>query len=181
MKQMDKADFTLKLHPRTGDWWMAKGPGPAHGPGHYPSVSVDYDHGGEFTFKIAKTSGITFATDKPFTAKSGQASPGDFDAQFGVVGAGTGTLVVTDANADQSGGKYVGADYPYELHFSNGKTLDPIIRNGGCCQPTDQSALIYYAVGVIALLALLALFIRPMLARRSANSVDSTMKDRDQL
>lgn len=162
----DKASLKLKYDNQSKAWMMAKDTGPDEGPGHYPKVKVDYGNQGEFTFVIHNPKGVTFAAKDPFVAKAGKTNPADFADQFSVSGGGTNTLTVKDANANKNGGPYAGGDYQYELHFSNGSTLDPIVSNGGCCMAKSQTNLIYFGLGAVALLALFVLVIRPWLAKR---------------
>lgn len=180
MKQMDKADFKLNWSDQNGNWRMSKDQGMGQGPGHYPSANVAFDHDGQFTFVINSPKNVTFAASDAFKPKAGKTMPTDFSDQFTVAGQGTNTLTVTDANAIKGGGKYTGGDYHYELHFSNGSTLDPIISNGGCCSSRAQSSLVYYALGIVALAALIVLFVRPMMARRSRPAVDPAVKNSDE-
>lgn len=179
MKVMDKATMKLRFDSKSGDWEMSKDQGHPRKKGNYPKVPIDYNHGGILTFKIHNSDGITFAKDNPFFPKVLPTQPGDFGDQFQIVGGGTDTLIVTDSNANPNGGAYAGGDYHYELHFSDGSTLDPIIKNGGCCQPNSSSNLAFYSLGAVALLLVLALVIRPLLARRTTTSTDSAPKDRD--
>lgn len=168
MKSTDKAILKLNYDSNGKEWKMAKDSGMAQGPGHYPKVDVKYDNLGEFTFVIQNPKGLTFAATDPFVPKAGKSNPADFAAQFEITGAGTGTLVVKDHNANPKGSAYAGGDYHYELHFSNGTTLDPIVTNGGCCSSggSGQNSLIYFGLGAVALLALFILVVRPLLARR---------------
>lgn len=172
-KEKTKSDLKLSFNSKK-EWWMAKDMDTARGPGNYPKLKVDEDEVGEFTFTIHQPKeGITFAQTDAFVPKAG-ANPPDFADQFTVTGEGTNRLIVTDANANKGNSlQYPGGEYVYELRFSNGTTLDPIITNGGCCQSGNY--MVYYALGGVALIALFILVIRPMLARRSSPA----MRDRD--
>jgi hypothetical protein len=179
MKQQDKADLKLNFDSHKSEWRMAKDDGMSKGPDDYPKLKVEKDHEGQFTFVIQNPKGIKFAATDPFAPKAGKANPGDFGDQFAVSGHGTDTLVVKDANANKDGGQYAGGDYHYELRFSEGAPLDPIITNGGCCN-NIQGNLVYFGLGAVALLALIVLVVRPMMAKRSPMPPHDAMKDRDQ-
>ena len=181
MKTTDPADLQLNwVGGPNGYWRMSKDMGMGQGPGHYPPIKVAYDHEGQFTFVINSPKDVTFAASGAFQAKALKTMPKDFGDQFTVKGEGTNTLTVTDANANKGGGHYTGGDYHYELHFSNGTTLDPIISNGGCCSSQAQSSLVYYALGFVALAALIVLFVRPMMARRARSAIDPAVKNSDE-
>lgn len=137
------------------EWRLSVNGGMAQGPGHYPSVSVGTGNDADLTFQILNTSNITFAQQNPFLAQAGSSKPTGLDSQFTVTGQGTQKLTVHDSN--QTSG-----DYYYVLNFSDGSTLDPIIKNGGCCGFANSligtsTGLI---VGGIILLAILALVVR---------------------
>lgn len=171
MKTQDKATLKLNFNDKN-EWWMAKGMEPAKGPNDYPKLKVDFDHEGLFTFRIQNPQDVTFATTDPFVPKSAKNTLTDFHDQFTFEGQGTRTLTVKDANASKNGGPYAGGDYHYELRFSDGTTLDPIITNTGCCRAMSESNLVFYSLGAVALLALIILIVRPILARRSAGRLD---------
>lgn len=182
MKSKNADTMKLNWDADHGYWRMAKNMGTGQDPAHYPKLKVDYDNEGQFTFVIQNgPPGVTFATQNPFGEKTGKMASKDFNEQFIVSPSTDGkTLVVTDLNATKGGGKYDGKHYAYELHFSSGPSVDPIITNGGCCggsaPPIQNNNLAYYAVGAVALLAILWLVLRPMLNRNSA----PVMKDIDQ-
>lgn len=164
----DKADLKLSLSFQGGQsqWLMAKDQDYPKGPGQYPGLSVRYNDTGEFTFNILTQTGVKFASTNPFTPKADKPNPPDFADQFTVTGHGTTKLVVKVANANKAGGPYGGGEYHYALNFSNGSTLDPIITNGGCCRNFNTNHLVYYALGAVALLVLIILIVRPMMAKR---------------
>lgn len=170
--------LNAKLRGDKQEWWMAKGMGTAHGPGDYPKLSVNFDNSGEFTFQIHNPSAVTFAATDAFGPKAQKANPNDFGDQFTVSGEGTKTLVVKDANSNKGGGHYKGGDYNYQLRFSDGSTLDPIISNGGCC--VNKSSYVWYAIGAVAIVALLVLLLKPMLVKsRPAQSKQSNARPGD--
>lgn len=175
MKQQNKADLKLSYDTNHGEWRMAKDGGMAHGPSDYPTLKVDYDYDGQFIFKIQHPQGVKFANNDAFVPKAGKTNPSDFAQQFTVDGQGTDTLTVNVANANKQGGSYDGGNYNFELHFAGKPALDPIITNGGCCHTVTHNYLAFYALGAVALIALFVLVFRPMLARRSSDS----LKDRD--
>jgi len=150
------------------EWWMAQGNNTARGPGNYPTLTVSSDDTGEFTFTVLYPAGVTFARTNAFGPKAGAQNPPDFWDQFTVSPGGTKSLVVKDANANKAGGPYAGGDYYYELHFSDGSTLDPVITNGGCCRTiSTHYSIAYLAIGVVALVAIWVLLVRPMMARNT--------------
>jgi hypothetical protein len=150
-------------------WMVARNMEMARGPGSYPSLEVEYNHVGVFTFLVQSPEGMTFAAHNPFVPKLGKPNPPDFADQFVVTGAGTNMLVVRSANANQAGGQYNGGTYHYELRFSNGSKLDPIITNNGCCRGFMLSNYLEpMAVGIALLIAAYFFFIRPWRMRRAA-------------
>lgn len=163
MKSTDKADFTLTPGAKGGPWMMAKDNGNPQGPAKYPSASVAYGNDGHFTFALKDAANVTFAANDPFTQKSGAGQPNDFKHQFSVTGGGTTTLVVTDQNTKQGGGKYTGGSYSYQLNLSNGQSVDPIIVNGGCCnaKPSSTAYLILAAVALAVVVVLAMKFLKP--------------------
>ena len=149
-------------------WMMAKNMETARGPGNYPTLEVQYDHVGLFTFVVQSPPGVTFAAHNPFVAKIGKPNPPDFADQFQVSGAGTNMLVVKSLNANKAGGPYAGGTYHYELRFSDGSKIDPIITNNGCCRSVSGGdggflaffsepagiAVLLLSIAVIALVAM---------------------------
>ncbi|MEO7654219.1 MAG: hypothetical protein ABIS23_00865 [Sphingomicrobium sp.] len=159
----------LKLTYKDSKWRMAKGMENAKGKGEYPVLEVKKDHVGKFTFKINDQDNVTFA-DVPFAPMAGANNPTDFAGQFTVKKESPKKIVVDVLNATPGDpeAEYLGGTYTYELRFDGATTLDPIITNGGCCRTTMQSDMAFLAVGAVALLALIFLVVRPMLARRAA-------------
>lgn len=166
----DSATFKINWDPQNREWRMAKDMGTARGPGDYPAMTVDYNHDGQLTFDLQNApAGVTFAQTAPFAPKSGSPPKADFWDQFRIVsGQGERVLVVHDANAKKTGGAYAGGDYEYELRFSNTSVkLDPIIKNGGCCQGQFQHQTALF-IGIGVALAVLAFFLyRRFRANRS--------------
>jgi hypothetical protein len=163
-------DDLMKLNFDSGGrkWMMAKNMETARGPGNYPSLEVKYDHLGVFTFVVQNPDTVTFAAHNPFVPKIGKPNPPDFADQFEVSGAGTKMLVVKSLNANKAGGPYNGGTYHYELRFSDGSKLDPIITNNGCCRSVSDGgggflsflsepagiAILLLSIAVIALVAM---------------------------
>jgi len=172
MKSWNKDTIRLSYAEDNGGWWMAKGQGNAKPKNDYPKLKVDFDKSGEFTFVIQNANGTKFAKDA-FVPKGN--NPSDFGSQFTVTGQGTETLKVMVKNEDPTNPtkKYDGGNYTYALQFTDKPPLDPIITNGGCCR-ANQTSIVYYSLGAVALVALVVLVIRPMLARSGG-----AMKDRD--
>jgi len=166
---MDAKTMKLTYIAPQNEWRMAVGQGTAKGPGHYDKIKIDHNDTGELTFQIINSQNVNFANDGAFVEKPNQPSKADFAKQFSVLpgGAGTQKLVVKDANSNGDGTPYAGGDYHYELHFSNGTTLDPVITNGGCCQAAPMGYLTFLAIGLVALAALYVLLVRPMMARNT--------------
>lgn len=164
--QPNKETLRISYDKQNKEWRMGAGMGHAQPPANYPKLSVEYNNQGEFKFLIVNPKDAVFAKQDPFVAKPTKSSPNDFKKQFTVTGGGTDQLMVKVANSNGDGTPYAGGDYHYELRFEGGlPALDPTISNGGCCQDKSSSALLI-TVGVIALLALAYLVIRPMLAKR---------------
>lgn len=150
---MTQATPNMKLNYKDGVWWMAKNNDMAKGPGAYPKIEVPYGQPGVLTFTIQTPNNVNFAETEPFAPKTGKQNPTDFKDQLTVAsGNGKNTLVVKDANANKNGGKYAGGDYHYELRFSNGTKLDPIISNGGCCNNLLSTSFLIAAGVAVALL-----------------------------
>lgn len=166
---MQTQSGTIKLTHKDNAWTMDIGQG-LQGPDHYPALSVPYDQTADFSFQIVGSPGVTFAATDPFQAKSNGNGKSDFKDQFDVSQGGERTLTVSDKNGQKLKKPYKGGDYYYELHFSDGSTLDPVITNGGCCNAVGaQSYLPYLAIGVVALAVLYVLLVRPMMAKRDNN------------
>lgn len=161
-----KQNIKLKYDAMSQSWSMDDGNGGFKSGPDYPKLEVAHGHVGVFTYKIQDSGGgIVFDQSNPFTPKAG--NPADFAAQFTVLGHGTRTLTVIDANANSNGGEYGGGTYTYALNFNSVKSLDPIITNMGCCRAfTGADAVTYALVGAGAM-ALLALGLRQWRARRS--------------
>ena len=169
MQNVNSETMRLNYVPSKKEWRMAKGMGTAQGPGHYPSLKVDEDHSGKFTFVIQNPDNVTFATRDPFVPKKGKTNPGDFKHQFVPSPGGSKTLVVEVRNTNANGGEYEGGTYEYELRFSNNTTLDPIVTNMGCCRirqsDPDPSPTPYYAAGAVAVIAVTAAVAYKLLRR----------------
>lgn len=187
LMKVESETMRLSFDKQANEWRMAKGMQPAQGPANYPKLEVKYGDTGEFSFVILNPKDVKFAATDPFAPKGGMPNKNDFKDQFAVTPSADGrTLTVKDANSNKAGGKYDGGDYHYELRFSDGSTLDPIITNGGCCNTlagggstsTSSSSLTVasYAVGAAAIL-LLAVYLVRSFSRRNA----ATAQDRDSI
>lgn len=154
---MDTNDDTMKINrdPRGGPWLMAKNMGMAQGPGNYPELVVERGNDGLFTFLIQTRDNVTFGKD-PFVPKANPTSPSDFHSQLKPIQGGEGYkyLIVKDYNSSPQGGTY-----HYQLQFSNGTTLDPIITNNGCCRAFYETDA-FLVTGGIMMLALFAYLVR---------------------
>ena len=157
----------VRYDSQAGHWKMGEQE-PLSGPSNYPKLKADADHVGLYKFQIVGSGGVTFDQATPFLPKG--TNPPDFNRQFIVAdGNGTRKLVVLDLNSGEAGEEYEGGEYVYQLKFSNGTMLDPIITNGGCCQSKLYDNTAFLAIGSIALLALAYLILKPLLARRRAH------------
>lgn len=156
-------DIKLSYDAQHKEWRMALNQGMAQGPGQYPTVDVPYNQTADLTFQILNPQGVTFAATDPFGAKPVNNGKKDFKDQFTVSAGGGRTLTVTDHNGQKLKQKYLGGDYHYALHFSDGTTLDPVITNGGCCSEKGFSlnSTAYLAIGILALVVIWVLFLRP--------------------
>lgn len=119
-----KADLSQD---KQGQWWMTY-EGQTYGPGHYPEISVGYGQYGDFT--MTKKKGSDFDSAAPLSVAKGNAKPAGNGLynQVSVTGVSATVLTFHDKNTEKT-------DLNYVLHFKDGSTLDPIIKNGGgCCQ-----------------------------------------------
>ena len=159
--KIDDDIVKLNFDARGQKWMMAKNMGTAQGPGNYPGLEVEKGNTGEFTFWIQNPDDVTFA-DPAFVPKTGKTNPGDFNSQLKIVDGGPGHnfMVIESKNSTKQGGVY-----HYELRFSNGKELDPIITNNGCCRPFYQSHEFLVTGGVLTL-ALFGYLLRRLVNER---------------
>jgi hypothetical protein len=148
----------------TIEWRIAVGAGMAQGPGHYPAVSIDQNQQGLLTFTVVNTNTVNFDPNTPFTVQPATTSPtAVVGNQFTVTG-GKGTQTMTVADTNQNAG-----DFYYALHMSNGDTVDPIIKNGGCCTGVNQDFLsspLGIALEIAAVVLIIALIIWKVTASR---------------
>ena len=126
------------------------------GPNNYPKIDVPKGPSDvPFKFQITGpgTQGITFGSDPIWVAADdgSGASPkeaGVHSQITSVSGGGTKSLTFTDLNSEK-------VTLTYQLNFSDGSTLDPIINNGG-----GEDGLAAYALliglAVFAVIAFLA-------------------------
>jgi hypothetical protein len=154
-------------------WEMSLDNGTPQGPGHYPTAHVTKGDQAHFTVTIVNPQGIGFtpvgSTSGPIFIQPGSAKPtGGIDAQITDVtvkdnGSDKGAMLTfTDTNKKKG-------DLTYVLNFQGAPQLDPIVDNGG---PGLKSQLVWYAVGAIAVAALLYLLLKPMLVRRRVSPAD---------
>lgn len=115
-------------------WQMSLNGGSAQGPNGYPEVSVKAKDTDTITFTIQHPGAIKFADTNAFCAQAGTSKPTTCGGPFTFTGAGTTQLVVKDANNEA-----LPTSYTYVLNFKNAKPLDPIIKNGGCCNGVTQT------------------------------------------
>ena len=163
----------VKFDTGANEWSMRKGGGPWQLPPNYPTLEVDENEVGLFTFEIVATNDATFAADA-FSEKPGVNPPkADFPDQFLEFPMGPKKLIVVDTNEAKGGGHYSGGTYEYQLNFVGKKPLDPIITNNGCCQLFSNSELISYSLAAVSMLLLIMLVVRPWLARRAAGPPSS--------
>jgi hypothetical protein len=141
-------------------WEMSLNNGSKQGPGHYPNIDVNSTTGNTITFTIVNPNGIEFATPYPIYVRAGTAKPGTtVDPQFTYsVGPDThnnpnAVLTLTDSN--QTAGPY-----NYVLNFQDAGQLDPIINNGGPGRVESTYSTVWYAVGIVAIIAVVVLALR---------------------
>jgi len=137
-------------------WQMSMNGGPAQGP-PYPDIPVAAGSSGVVVFTIRSNPGsnITFGT-APISIQAGSGKPNSgVDAQFVPTVNPSTVLTLTDTNQTKG-------PYGYVLNFNNAKQLDPIIDNGGGGPGKMNYDAIWYAVGALALLIVIALVLRPM-------------------
>jgi hypothetical protein len=149
-------------------WQMSLNGGAAGGPNNYPHVPVDQTTGPTIVYTIRNPGVITFDPGNPISVQAGSAKPaGGVDQQFTWTlsadpqGHQNTVLTLNDSNLTKG-------PYSYVMNFVNAKQLDPIIDNSG--PHVAQSTLLYYAIGGVALIAIIALFIRAMQRRASSRS-----------
>ena len=150
----------IDLTQQNGQWWMTYD-GHSYGPGTYPAISVGNGQYADFTFTIK--SGSDFDLSGPVSVAKGNAKPSGNGLynQVAVTSIQPTVLQFHDKNSEKT-------DLNYVLHFKDGSTLDPIIKNGGgCCQVSysttgtvtlsSTSFIAYlalaFAVGVVVALA----------------------------
>lgn len=115
-----------------GQWSMTY-KGLTYGPGHYPPISVGVGQYADFSFTIRK--GADFDTSNPVSVAKGNAKPSGNGLynQVAVTDLQPKVLKFHDKNTEKT-------DLNYVLHFKDGSTLDPIIKNGGgCCQVASSA------------------------------------------
>lgn len=143
-----------------GPWMMAKNMETAQGPGNYPELVVTKGNTGEFTFLIQNPKNVTFAAD-PFVQK-GTKSPAEFKDQLKVTDGGAGKDYMVVKSKNSINGKKV---FEYELHFSDGTKLDPIITNNGCCRPFYETDAFLVSGGILVL-AFFAFLVKRLVRER---------------
>lgn len=128
------------------------------GPGHYPEAKVKEKYGGNFQITIADADNVTFSND-PIWIQTGTAKPNHrvVDSQIdpsSIKGQNGKVLTFHDFN---SGPKLT---LTYQLNFSDGTTLDPIIQNGGGTIPKSIFGDYAVLLGAVLMGALVALVVR---------------------
>lgn len=167
-------EVSLTYDAASKSWAMSAGNSGKKSPKDFAPIKVDYGYEGRIIFTITDSPReVTFADKDPMFAApvtDPPSKPTGLDPQFTIQSNSTPTkLVVRDLNGvpGQNHQGYAGGDYNYVLNFNNAAPIDPIISNSGCCQPMGGDSIVYYALGGVALLALLVLVLRPILARRN--------------
>jgi hypothetical protein len=149
-----------------GPWHMSTSPTKTpKGKDKYDKIKVDPGDTAVLKFTI-KTKDIHFNPANPIDIRPADPQkPGD-PAQFTKTIDKDGVLNVNDPNSDAAP-----TDYYYQLNFVDKPSLDPIIQNG-CCGGGGglQYNATYYALGAVALLALIYLVARPFLRKRSTGA-----------
>lgn len=166
-------DVSLTYDAKSKSWTLSGADGGKVSPKDFAPIKVDYGYEGKITFTIKDSPrDVTFAGKDPMLAApvtDPPSKPTKLDPQFTILPSSTPTkLVVRDLNGvpGQNHQGYSGGDYNYVLNFNNASPIDPIISNSGCCQPAGGNSNFYFALGGVALLALLVLVLRPILAKR---------------
>jgi hypothetical protein len=144
-------------------WNMSMNGGKSEGPSSYPVVSVNQTTGPTISYTIKTPGSITFDTTNPISIQAGTTKPtGGLDSQFSfVLGAdkqGHANTVLTLTDTNQTAGKYT-----YVMNFVGAPQLDPIVDNSG---PHVQHTYLWYAVGAVALIAIIVLVLRPMFRKQ---------------
>ena len=151
-------------------WQMSMNGAAPQGQGNYPAVNVGYNQTDDITFTIKHPGSIKFAQKDAFCAQAGTNKPTNCDAQFTYTGGGTTKLVVHDSNTSAG-------TYTYVINFNdNVPQLDPIIKNGGngiVGGIGGYSATALVEIGAVALLAVLLIV---LVARRFSSSAQNRTK-----
>jgi hypothetical protein len=150
-------NLTLESQGGTNGWHMNIAGQGKGGPNNYPKAVVKHGSNADFHFAITGpgTQNITFADINPISIApdTGTGSPtvigNNSDQIVNISVGGKKVLSFTDLNTDPP------AKLTYQLNFSDGSKLDPIIENGGGGPPGFQFE--YYLIGGVLLFALLAL------------------------
>lgn len=158
MMKIDDDTMKINRESSSGPWMMAKNMGTAQGPGSYPQLEVGKGNTGQFTFLIQNPNDVTFA-NPPFVQKP-NGGPQDFKHQLVVTEGGAGKDFMVVESKNSTNGKKV---YHYELHFSDGTKLDPIITNNGCCRSFYETDAFLVAGGIMVL-AFFAFLVRRLVA-----------------
>jgi hypothetical protein len=144
-------------------WNMSMGKGgPVYGPGGYPHIKVDSSTGPTIKFTIINPKGIEFDNANPIYVRAGTAKPGhEVDPQFTYSLSAdmhnnlNAVLTVQDSN--QTPGPY-----NYVLNFTDVGQFDPIIDNSGPHHGAGPATYAWYAVGLVAVVVVIALAFRFM-------------------
>ena len=137
-------------------WNMSMNGNAPQGPANYPEVVVAPGDTADLTFSIRNPGAIKFADKDAFCAQAGTAKPTTCDTnQFSYTINANGDLVVHDKNT-------VAGTFTYVLNFKYAPQLDPIIKNGGGGGRT-LGAEAWYAIGAVAIIALVVIFWRPLM------------------
>jgi len=150
-------DITVTPHKEHGkNVWELEvvASGKKGGPGNYPPVKVEEKFGGDFQITILDGDGVTFSND-PIWIQAGTNKPAPhvIDSQIkNIKGKGITELTFHDENSG------LPMTLTYQLNFSDGSKLDPVILNGGGTVP-PRSYSDYLLVGGVAILVTVLLVV----------------------
>ena len=141
------------------DHWNMNYNGGNFGPGAYPPIAVLSGNNADFTVTIKDAPKITFSTDPILYGPVAPTKPIGKDGNqiHSISGANTSVLTFKDHNSKKG-------DIAYVFNFNNAPQLDPVIGNNGGGPPLSRE-FTWYAVGAIALLAIVLLAFRLMQKR----------------
>jgi hypothetical protein len=155
---MTQVPVSVTLKPSTDQsgafiWQMGVGSETPHGP-PYTDIHVTQGNSATITFSIQNgtNQNITFA-DNPMLVPP-KTNGLDTPSVNGI------SMTVTDHNINKG-------HIPYVLAFNGAPKLDPIIDNDGGGNVALNSALIFAALGGVAIGAILVLLLKPLFSKRA--------------